>query len=229
MQASISDARASAAEQPPLNPGVERLTVNGPAPRAMIHVVWPTDDVFDMGRTHRLNVLAQCLGVRLQTVAREKFGTNVIVRTWSVTSDVFRGDGQIHALMSVAPEQAAPALSLLRAEAAALAEKGVDDKLLEQVRIPLMKSFPGMQQGNEWWFSTVLPYAGWQPFRIYWAANLETDYQSIASAEVSALAGQYLVDSKAFAVVGVSGGSEAMLETAGKAGIPASPGNPGAQ
>ena len=59
MQASIDDTRATAMEQPPLKPGLERLMVNGPVAKAVVHVVWPTDDIYDMYRTHRLDLLAQ--------------------------------------------------------------------------------------------------------------------------------------------------------------------------
>jgi zinc protease len=210
MQASIDDTRASAMEQSPLRPGVERLTINGPAARAVIHVVWPTDDIYDMYRTHRLDLLARCLGARLQAALPQKFGADATATIWSIASDTFRGDGQIHVLVSVAPDQPDQALALIRAEANALAGQGIDDKLFEPAKVAALKSVAEKKQSNEWWFSTILPYAGWQPFRMFWASGIEQDYQSITADQVSALAKKYLVDTNVFAVVGVSPGQTAV-------------------
>jgi zinc protease len=209
MQASIDDTRATAMEQPPLKPGLERLTVNGPVAKAVVHVVWPTDDIYDMYRTHRLDLLARCLGARLQAALRQKFGAEATATAWSTASETFRGDGQIHELASVALDQADPALALIRAEATALAGQGIDDKLFEPVKDAALKSVVEKKQSNEWWFSTVLPYAGWQPFRMFWASGIEQDYQSITADQVSALAKKYLVDTNVFAVVGVNPGQSA--------------------
>jgi zinc protease len=210
MQASIDDTRASAMEQPLLKPGVERLTVNGPMARAVIHVVWPTDDIYDMYRTHRLDLLARCLGARLQAALRQKFGAEATATAWSTASETFRGDGQIHVLASVAPDQADQALALIRAVATALAGQGIDDKVFEPAKVAALKSVAEKKQSNEWWFSIVLPYAGWQPFRMFWAGGIEQDYQSITADQVSALAKKYLVDTNVFAVVGVSPGQYAV-------------------
>ncbi|MGB7748024.1 MAG: insulinase family protein [Verrucomicrobiia bacterium] len=209
MQASIDDTRATAMEQPPLKPGLERLMVNGPVAKAVVHVVWPTDDIYDMYRTHRLDLLARCLGARLQAALRQKFGAEATATAWSTASETFRGDGQIHELASVALDQADPALALIRAEATALAGQGIDDKLFEPVKDAALKSVVEKKQSNEWWFSTVLPYAGWQPFRMFWASGIEQDYQSITADQVSALAKKYLVDTNVFAVVGVNPGQSA--------------------
>jgi zinc protease len=197
MQASIDDTRATAMEQPPLKPDMERLTVAGPVAKAVIRVVWPTDDIYDMYRTHRLDLLARCLGARLQAALRQKFGAEATATAWSTMSDTFRSDGQIHVLASVAPDQAEPALALIRNEAIALAGQGIDDKLFEPAKVAALKSAAEKKQSNEWWFSTVLPYAGWQPFRMFWASGIEQDYQAITAAQVSALAKKYLVDTNA--------------------------------
>ena len=210
MQASIDDTRATAMEQPPLKPGVERLTVAGPAAKAVIHVVWPTDDIYDMYRTHRLDLLSRCLGERLQVALRQKFGADATVTAWSTASETFRGNGQIHALASIASDQADPALALIRSEATALAGPGIDDKLFEPAKVAALKSVAEKKQSNEWWFSTVLPYAGWQPFRMFWAGGIEQDYQAITADQVSALAKKYLLDTNVFVVVGVSPGQSAV-------------------
>ena len=199
-----------------LKPGVERVAVDSPKAEAVIHVLWPTDDMFNIVRTRRLEVVAACLNERLQKMFPERFGTNCTVTAWSSASDTVRGAGHIHVTASVAPKQADQALALIRSEAAALGENGIADELFNRVKTPLLKSLREKKRSNDWW-QTMLPYASWQPFRIFWIQAFEKDYESTTAVEAGALAKQFLVDANVCAVVGSSSGKDIFTHRPGSA------------
>jgi zinc protease len=195
---------------------VERVAVDSPKAEAVIHVLWPTDDMFNIVRTRRLEVVAACLNERLQKMFPERFGTNCTVTAWSSASDTVRGAGHIHVTASVAPKQADQALALIRSEAAALGENGIADELFNRVKTPLLKSLREKKRSNDWW-QTMLPYASWQPFRIFWIQAFEKDYESTTAVEAGALAKQFLVDANVCAVVGSSSGKDIFTHRPGSA------------
>ncbi len=218
LRGTAAEMRATLPEQPPVKPGIERLTVDGSVAKAAVHVVWPTDDLFDINRARRLNLVAQCLGERLRERIREQLGAAYSPAAWHAAGDSFRGQGQLHALVTIAPDQADKVLAIVREEAVAMAKDGVDDELLGRVKVPAVKSLAALKRRNEWWLGTVLAKAASHPFRLEWANTIEGDYQSVTATEISALAKRYLVDANVFAVVGVSPGPQ--REKAGAGEVP---------
>lgn len=192
----------------PIAAGEKRLTVKGANPRAVVLVAWPTDDFYDVRRTRRLGLLAEALNERLRIKVREELGQAYSPQAWREASEAYRGWGLIGALVGVAPERVADAHAAVLAIAAELAATGVDDALLAQVKEPMVRNLVALRQRNQYWLNSVMQRCQEQPFRLQWSSEMEADYAAITPAEISALAKQYLLNAKAFQVIGVCPGAE---------------------
>ncbi len=205
--AAAADASTVRAGLPPSAPppaGIQRLQVTAQVAKAQVRIVWPGDDIYDIRQTRRLGLLAQCLGERLRIVIRQKLGAAYSPAAWNVADDAYRGFGGIHASIGVAPGQADTVVTEVLDLADAIAADGVDPAIFDQVKTPAVKSLAARIQRNDWWAGVVMPRLATQPFRLDWARDIETDYQAITAAELSALARRYLVRSAALVVIGVA-------------------------
>ena len=184
--------------------GEQRITVAASVSKALVRIAWPGDDIYDIGQTRRLNLLAQCFNERLRTKIREELGAAYSPGAWYAPGEVYRGNGWIQASISVAPAQVAVVITATRALADELAAKGIDDQLLDQVKTPLIKGLAARLQRNDWWLNAVMTRLATQPFRLEWSRTIQTDFAAVNAAELSALAKTYLINSKAITVIGMT-------------------------
>lgn len=189
-------------------PGREDLAITSSVPKALVRIVWPSDDIYDIRQTRRTNLLAQCLSERLRIVIREELGAAYSPGAWNVASEAYRGSGAINASIGVTPEQAAKVVEVALALADKLAASGIDDALLDQVKAPVIKGLAARKQRNDWWLGTVMPRLATQPFRLTWAAEIEPDFAAVTAAELSILAKRFLGHEHALVVVGISTGKK---------------------
>ena len=106
----------------------------------------------------------------------------------------------------------------LKFEAQMLAEKGINDAAFTQAVVPLRKSLGSTIRRNEWWFGTVLPRAGSQPFRLSWAAGIQSDYEAATAAELSALAKVVFAKEPLIVIANSMGSPVRAVEPKAKAG-----------
>lgn len=188
--------------------GREQLTIEASVPKALVRIVWPSDDLYDIKQARRTNLLAQCLSERLRTVIREELGAAYSPGAWNAASEAYHGSGAIHASIGVTPELAAKVAEVALSLADILATKGIDEALLDQVKTPVVKGLAARKQRNDWWLGTVMPRLATQPFRLAWAADIEADFAAVTAAELSSLAKRFLRRDRALLVIGVSTGSK---------------------
>ena len=193
---------------PPFPRGEQRLTVPGKVAKAVIMVAWETADFYDIARTRRLGLLAQAMGERLRDRLREELGQAYSPHVSRFASEAYAGFGYLFAQAGVAPENVDAARDAVCAVAKRLAEEGVDQALLEQIKPPLIKNLAAQRQQNGYWLNQVLSRSQAQPFRFTWAENMEADFQAVTAAELSALAKQFLT-AEPLIVIGVSPGEAA--------------------
>jgi zinc protease len=200
---------AALAASPTLPAGLHRIAVPGTVARALIDIAWPTGDMYDIGRTRRLGLLAGAIDERMRVRIRQELGDAYSPFAYRVASDAYRDFGYIVAQVGVAPEKAEEARTTLLAIAQDLADQGVSEALLAQVKTPIIKNLAAQRQQNQYWLGAVLARSAWQPFRLEWAEGMEADYAAITAAELGALAKQYLINAKTLQVVGVCSGATA--------------------
>ena len=196
--------RQRLAISPPRPTGERRVTVHAQVPKSLVRIAWPGDDIYDIGQTRRLNLLAQCLSERLRIKIREELGAAYSPYAYYGPSEAYRGAGSLNAVLGVSPDQADRVAKAALDLADALVASGIDDTLLDQVKTPLVKGLAARKQRNDWWLGTVLPRLATQPFRLEWAKGLEADIQSINAAELSVLAKRFLVRDQALVVIGTA-------------------------
>ena len=95
--------------------GEQRITVAASVPKALVRIAWPGDDMYDIGQTRRLNLLAQCFSERLRKKIREELGAAYSPNAWYAPGEVYRGNGWIQASIGVAPAQVAVVITATRA------------------------------------------------------------------------------------------------------------------
>jgi len=205
MMASTMDVRNSSPAQPPLKPGLVQVTAPGGGSHAIVEVVWPTDDAYDIQQTRGLEVLAGCLGANLVNAAAQELGPEATAKVWSIASESYRGGGQLIARLTVPADKASAARALIMGQAAALGSKGPESGVVADVVAQKLKELGELKASNEYWISVVLPYASWQPFRMSWVSSAESDYRASTPATMKSLASQYLKPSRALIVVGTPG------------------------
>ena len=198
-------AKGVLASTPPFPSGEYRVTVPGKVAKAEILVAWQTSDTYDIARTRRIGLLAQAMGERLRDKLREELGQAYSPHVSRSASEAYAGFGYLLAEAGVAPENADSARDAIRAVAKRLVEEGIDDALLQQIKPPLIKNLAAQRQQNGYWLNQVLSRSQAQPFRFAWAEVMESDYQAVTAAELSALAKQFLV-SEPLIVIGVCPG-----------------------
>jgi zinc protease len=205
MVATTGDAWRSRLARGPAAPvGRNQVAVTAQVAKALVRVVWPTDDMYDIRQTRRLNLLANCLSERLRITIREQLGAAYSPAAWHVASEAYRGSGGIHASIGVSPEQADTVATLALDLADRLAAEGIDTALLDQVKIPVVKGLAARLQRNDWWAGVVMPRLATQPFRLTWAGQIEADFAAVTPNELSVLASKYLVRAKALTVIGTA-------------------------
>lgn len=182
------------------------LDVPGTVARARLIIAWPTEDFYDVARTRRLSLLSQAFTEMLRQRIRDKLGEAYSPRALHQASEAYRGFGCLIAEVGVAPDKAEEVRAVVLAIACEMAEKGIDEPLLAQIRPPLLNSLATMRRQNGYWADRVLTQGAAQPFRLAWSTTIEDDYKAITAAEISDLAKRYLVNERAVQVLGVCKG-----------------------
>jgi zinc protease len=191
---------------PPLPAKTFRFDVPGTVARAYLRIGWQTDDFYDVAQTRRLNVLAEAITERMRERLREELGQAYSPSCHNWMSEAHDGYGCLIATAGVASDKADEAQKIILEITAELADKGVSQELLAHALTPTLKRLATMRQQNSYWLYTVMSRGQVQPQRIEWAKSMEADFASITTEEVSALAKKYLINDKAFQVIGVCAG-----------------------
>ena len=176
----------------PEPPFAKDYTIESAIPKGALLLYWPTDDGLEARRARRLNLLAAILNDRLRLKVREEIGATYSPRAGSNASDTFPGYGYLAASIDVDPATAAKMSDLVITLADDLAQKGVSDDELSRARLPLLTALRESLRQNGYWLSSVLARAQEKPEVLDWARTRLEDTESITTAEMSALAKNYL-------------------------------------
>ncbi len=178
-------------------PGAVTLPYQGSIAKNLLAVYWPAADARDVGRTRRINLLAEILSDRLRTAVREELGGSYSPQAGNAPSETYRDRGFIVAQVLTDPPEIEAVRKAVLAAAADLAAHGIKDDELIRARQPLLTSLQESERTNAYWLTTVLGAAQEQPWRLDWARSRRADYESITKAELEALARQYLDPARA--------------------------------
>ncbi|MDB6093184.1 MAG: peptidase domain protein [Verrucomicrobia bacterium] len=176
----------------PATPFAKDYTIDSQIPKGAVRLYWPTTDGIEVKRARRLNLLANVFNDRLRVKVREEMGGTYSPQAGSSTSDTFPAYGFMLASIDVAPDMANKITDLVLSIGDDLAKNGVTEDELARARQPALTGMRESLRTNEYWLSSVLSRAQEKPETLDWCRNRIADFESITTAELSALAKTYL-------------------------------------
>ena len=187
----IADTNAFLLPSPPMPSGEFRVTdIQDTASRAMIRIAWPGHDMSDIHQVRRLGQLSRILSVRLRQELRSAMGEAYSPGAGHSGSDVWKGEGYLQAVVSVAPDKVDIARDAILAAAKGLEDNGVGEEVFKEVQTPALTNLPQWRSNNAYWLNQVSARAVSRPFRLEWSQSMMSDIASITSEELSALASE---------------------------------------
>jgi zinc protease len=190
----------------PAKPIDKLYTTPTEIPKGIVQIVWPATDARDPHLSRRLNLLALVFEDRLRVKIREKMGGSYSPEAQASLSDAFRNYGLLAAEATVAPEKARVIADAIKDVAADLHAHGVTDEELVRAKQPILTAIRQSQRTNPYWLGAVLASAQEFPERLEWSRTRLPDTESIATAELTKLATQYLDPAKASEFISVPAG-----------------------
>ncbi len=185
---------------PVTEPQVKTFTYETSIPKGVALLYWHTEDIWDIGRTRRLSVLADILSDRLRLKIREALGEAYSPYAYSGGSDTFKGEGNITCFSSVDPKVVPQVAALIREIAADMAAKGVSEDELERAIKPTLEQIKEVRRNNAYWLNSVMFHSQEYPVRLDWSRNMVDDFRSISVEDINSLARQYLKPERAIEV-----------------------------
>lgn len=166
-------------------------------PKGLLIVAYPSDDVWNIGQTRRLNILGEVFSERLRERIREKLGATYSPFAFNRPSRAYPGYGALLTFIHVDPKAVDTVKTEVEAITSTLARSGVTHDELQRVLTPTMTSLKDMLRRNGYWLNTVLSQSKWHPQQLEWSRSVMKDYAAITPKEISRLAGKFLVNEKA--------------------------------
>jgi zinc protease len=178
------------------------LTAQSAIPKALLVVAYPTDDFWDIGRTRRLNILADILTEKMRERIRERLGAVYSPFAFNRSHRAYPRFGILQVRLSIDPSQAEMLIGEVNAIAAETARGGIEADQFHRILDPTLVGIKDLRQTNNYWLNSVLTGASRHPEQLVWSQTMEQDYAAISAAEISALARHYLgFDTSAVVVV----------------------------
>ncbi len=170
-------------------------------PKGFAVAYWPTDDIWDVKRTRRLNILASVLSDRLRVIIRQELGESYSPYASSQASETYTDYGVFFGLSTVDPKLAERIAERIVGIATELAAQGVGPDEFARAIKPALASLGEVMRTNGYWLNRVLLRSQEYPVTLDWCRAIQQDYAAIKPEELSALAKEYLKAERAVQVV----------------------------
>jgi zinc protease len=178
-----------------------RVTVDTKIPNGLVYVSYATDDIWDIYKTRRLNVLADVFSERMRIQIREKLGEAYSPFAYNMASRIHKGYGVFNAVVEVIPARAQLVVDEIQKIAQDLSLFGISPDEIARSLGPTLNSIKDMRQRNSYWLKTVLVGSKENPEKIEWSRSIVSDYAAIASEDLETLSKRYLVNDRAAIIV----------------------------
>jgi len=157
-------------------------------------VAYPTSDVWEIGRTRRLNILGDILTDRIRERIREKMGATYSPSAWNMASRAYKDYGILSAIVRVDGDKARQMADEVKAIAEELKTGGVTEDELQRAVAPAVTSVKETLRNNSYWLNTVMAGSARHPEQLDWSRTILTDYGSISAREISGMAASWLIN-----------------------------------
>ena len=170
-------------------------------PKAFSLVYWKTEDIWNINRTRRLNILGRILSERMRVVLREEMGKAYSPYAYNSSSETYSGYGYLSGFVETEPREAQVVTDIIVRLGQELRVKGITKDELERALQPTLTRIQDTQRNNRYWLHTVLGDLQLHQQRLEWARTIEQDYSAITVEEVEKLARLYLGEKHALQIV----------------------------
>jgi zinc protease len=177
------------------------LTVKTDIPKALVVVAYPTDDFWKIERTRRIAVTADLFAERLRQRIRERLGAAYSPDAYNYSSRSYPGYGLLKIIIQLDPGKVPDIIQEVRTIADQMADQTADADEFRRILDPTLAQIKDFRQTNGYWLNNVLTGVSRHPQQLDWSRSFANDYAAITSAEVNAMARQYLDNAKAATVV----------------------------
>ncbi len=178
-------------------PIAKEYTIESEIPKALVRLYWPATDARDVKFSRRLRLLCDVFADRLRLKLREEMGGTYSPNAGGDLSDTYPGYGYIVADATVAPDQARAVAEAMKDVAAGLVINGVTEEELVRAKQPVLTALRESSRTNAYWLNTVLASAQETPERLGWSRTRYSDNEGVTTADLSALAREYLNPARA--------------------------------
>jgi zinc protease len=192
-----------AARPGPRFPGGERMDigVDTQLEKAMVVVSHATEDMWDIHRTRRLNLLAEVVSDRLREQVRERLGASYSPFAYHWPSRAYPGYGVMSAVVQVDPGQIDIVEKEIERILADLASNGVGADEFARIREPALTGIKDLKRENAYWRDSVLAGAWRHPEQLDWSRDIYPDHAAVTAGELSGLAARYLTPERRATIV----------------------------
>ena len=178
-------------------PVAKEYTIESEIPKALVRLYWPASDARDVKFSRRLRLLTDVFADRLRVKIREELGGTYSPNAGGDLSETYPGYGYIVAEATVAPDDTRRIADAIKAVATGLQTNGVTEEELVRAKQPVLTALRESSRTNPYWLNTVLASAQEIPQRLEWSRTRYSDNESVTTAELTALAKEYLDPAKA--------------------------------
>lgn len=177
------------------------LSVETQIPKGIVIVAYGTDDIWDISRTRRLNMLASVFSEQMRERIREKLGAAYSAGASNDPSKAYPGYGAFKAFITVNPEEADKVAQEVKAIAADMTQKKISADELQRAVDPMLTGIKDMRRKNSYWLSIVLRGSKDHPQQIEWSKTILDDVASITTDDILAMAKKYLDNEKSATMI----------------------------
>lgn len=168
------------------------VNVHSEIEKSTVFLSWPTDDVWDIGRTRRLSLLATILEDRMRKTIREKLGASYSPTVSSFGSRIHQGFGLIQAEVMVEGGKEDYLVKEIIKIVDQLVQGGITEKELIRAKKPVITALLDNVRTNQYWLFSVLSLSVSNPDQLIWPTTVVEDINSITTEDLMLLAGKYL-------------------------------------
>lgn len=181
--------------------GFLNINVETEIGKGQVIVAYPTEDIWNIGRTRRFNILAEIVSEKIREEIRERMGAAYSYSAYNNPSRAYPGYGIFYTQAVVNPDEALLVEEKIKKIVSEIAKKGIVKEDLKRSADPLLTRIKDMLRTNNYWLNNVLTESGRYPCQIEWSRTIMKDYESATVDELSELAGKYLDNGRAATII----------------------------
>ncbi|RPH49901.1 MAG: insulinase family protein [Desulfobacteraceae bacterium] len=181
--------------------GFLNINVETEIGKAHVVVAYPTEDIWNIQRTRRFNILAEIVSEKMREEIREKMGAAYSYSAYNNPSRAYPGYGIFYAQAAVNPDEVLIVEEKIKKIVSETAGKGVVMEDLKRSADPILTMIKDMLRSNKYWLNNVLTESVRYPAQIEWSRTIIKDYESVTADELSELAAKYLDNGKAATII----------------------------